>query len=146
MTHRAESVMDALVARLTGLGLTGSRVYRGRVYNLQASEFPALTISMGGDVPELLQSQTLMDSELSVSITAWVKSPTAQIDESLTAIREQVTVAMQSDYTLGLPYVVTCNEGAAQAPELDGEGSQPVGSQSQTWTIRYRRSRTDPGA
>jgi hypothetical protein len=81
-----------------------------------------------------------------VYIEARAKSPTAQIDTTLIGIREQVTVALQADYTQGLAYVIDTVEGDVDAPELGGEGNQPVGALRMAWKFRYRRSRTNPGA
>lgn len=146
MTHRAESIIDTVKTRVTGLTTTGSNVFRGRVYPAQASELPGLWLYLGPDEPQADYSQDLIDSLLTVHIEAAVKSPTAQIDTELNKIREEVTIALQADYTQGLAYVIDTLEGEVAEPELSGEGEQPVGVLRMTWQFLYRRSRTDPGA
>lgn len=146
MTHRAESIVDAVVTKVTGLTTTASRVYRGRVYALADANLPALCVYMGEDKVIGQYSQAKFDCELTVNIEAVVKASTAQVDTTLNLIREQVTIALQSDYTQGLSYVLNTTEGDASAPELSGDGEQTSAAQKLEWKFHYRRSRTNPGA
>lgn len=144
MTHRAESIMQAIVGKVTGLVTTGANVTRGRVH--AADTLPALSVYQGDDSIIAEYAQTLLDCELTFYIEALVKSSTTQIDTLLNQIREEVTVALQTDYTQGLAYVLNTVEGNAAAPELSGEGEQPSAMLRMEWRIQYRRSRTNPGA
>lgn len=146
MTHRAESIIEAVKTEVTGLTTTGSRVYRGRVYPMQSAELPGLLVYLGQDeiIQNLLQGK--LDSRLTVHIDAVVKSPTAQVDTTLNLIRSEVTVALQADYSQGLAYVMDTIEVGAGEPSLTGEGDQPVGVMRMTWQFHYRRSRADPGS
>ncbi len=146
MTHRAESILEAVKGKVTSLTTTGTRVYRGRVYPLQSAELPGLLVYLGQD--EIIQNLSTgkLDSRLTVHIDAVVKSPTAQVDTTLNLIRSEVTVALQADYRQGLAYVMDTLELGAGEPALTGEGDQPIGVMRMTWQIHYRRSRADPGA
>ena len=146
MTHRAESIIVAVLATVTGLVTTGANVNRGRTSKRAVTVANALDVNLGGD--EFIQdlSQTLQDWELTVTIDSYTKSPTAQIDTQLNKIREEVTVALNANYTQGLAYVLNTAEGDAGAPEVSGEGEQASGGQRMAWKFRYRRSRTNPGA
>lgn len=146
MTHRAESIVAAVLTKVTGLTTTAARAFRGRVYPLQASELPAVFVYQGPDeiTQHLLQGK--LDSLLTVHVEAVAKSPTAQIDTTLNLIREEVTVALQADYTQGLAYVIDTREVGAEAPALTGDGDAPSGTLRMTWQIHYRRSRANPGA
>lgn len=146
MTHRAESIITAVVTNVTGLTTTGARVYRGRVYALAGTNLPALCVYQGEDKVIGQYSQSKYDCELTITIEAVVKASTTQVDTTINLIREQVTIAMQTDYTQGLSYVLNTIEGDASAPELSGDGEQTSAAQKLEWKIHYRRSRTDPGA
>ena len=144
--HRAEQIIAAVVTKATGLTTTGTRVFRGRVYPLQETDLPALTVYLGSDKPnEETSSYSFIDSNLTISIDAHVKS-TAQVDTTLNEIRKQVTFALQADITQGLAFVIDTVEGDASEPELTGEGDKPIARMRMDWTIRYRRSRKDASA
>lgn len=144
--HRAESIVAAVVTKVTGLTTTGNNVYRGKMTPIAANVNNALRVYMGEDKLIGEYSQSLMDWELTVLIESFAKSATAQIDTQLNLIREQVTIALQADYTQGLAYVRNTVEGDAERPELSAEGEQAMGSQRLEWKFHYRRSRTNPGA
>lgn len=146
MTHRAESIIDAVVTKVTGLATTAARVYRGRSYALDSTNLPCLLIYLGPDEPLSKLYQDKVDSLLTIYVESRVKSPTAQIDETLNTIREEVTIALQADYTQGLGYVIDTIEGDVDAPEIVATTDQPVGAMRMAWQFHYRRSRTNPGA
>jgi hypothetical protein len=146
MTHRAESIVAKVLTTVTGLTTTGANAFRGRVRPLQESELPALFLYMGPDeiTQHLLQGK--LDSQLTVYVDIVVKTASAQVDTTLNTIREELTEALQADYTQGLAYVIDTREIGADMPELSGEGDQRTGVMRTTWQIHYRRSRADPGA
>ena len=146
MTHRAESIVVAVLDKVDSLTTTTTHAYRGRVRPLQESELPALFVYMGADeiTQHLLQGQ--LDSLLTLHLDAVVKTASAQVDTVLNTIRSEVTVALQADYTQGLAYIIDTKEIGADAPDLSGEGDQRTGTMRMTWQIHYRRSRANPGA
>ena len=146
MTHRAESIIEAVKTNVTGLTTTGTRVFRGRVYALADTELPALCVYLGPDKIIGQYSHAKYDCELTINIEAVVKSSTVQVDTTLNLIREQVAIALQADYTQGLAYVLNTIEGDADAPELSGEGEKQSAALKMEWKFHYRRSRTNPGA
>lgn len=146
MTHRAESIVVALLDKIDSLTTTTTHAYRGRVRPLQESELPALFLYMGADEIIQHQLQGQLDSLLTVYIDIVVKTASAQVDTTLNTIREEVTEALQANYTQGLAYVLDTREIGAGEPDLSGDGDQRTGVMRTTWQIHYRRSRADPGA
>jgi hypothetical protein len=146
LTHRAESIVAKVLTTVTSLTTTGANAFRGRVFPLQTTEVPAVFVYQGADeiMQHLLQGK--LDSLLTVHLEAVVKAASASIDTTLNKIREEVTIALQADYTQGLAYVIDTKEIGADAPELSGDGDQRTGTMRMTWQIHYRRSRADPGA
>lgn len=144
--HKAEQIIVAVVAKLTGLASTGANVFRGRVYELPETSLPALRIFQGTDRAAIdggSSSFRYLDSEISVRVEAVAKTSATQIDTLLNQIRKEVTVALQADVTQGLSFVMDTSEGMADI-DLDGEGDRPTGVLKMEWSILYRRLRTDP--
>lgn len=146
MTHRAESILAAVVTKVTGLTTTGANAFRGRVYAVPEANLPAVCVYLGQDRILGQYSQAVYDCELTVILEALVKTSSAQVDTLLNKIREEVTIALQTDYTQGLSYVLNTVESDTSAPELSGEGDKPSGAMRMEWLLHYRRSRTNPGA
>jgi hypothetical protein len=148
VTHRAELIAAKVAADLIGLDATGENVFRGRPTNrpLPESQLPALFVYLGPDVKQREYSQELIDSVLTINVTAVVKAGAAQIDSLLLAIREQVAIRLQSEYQQALAFVINTDEGDADEPEISGDGDQPVGVMKMAWHFLYRRNRTNPGA
>ena len=146
MTHRAESIVSAVVTTLTGLTTTGSNVFRGRVYAVPDASLPALCVYQGEDKIIGQYSQAKYDCAITITVEALVKTSSTQVDTTLNTIREEVVEALQADYTQGLAYVLNTIEGDTSAPELSGEGDKPSAAVRMEWQFHYRRSRTDPGA
>lgn len=145
--HRAEQIADAIVVKLTGLATTGANCFRGRVHELPDSSLPALCVYVGTDVPRSdggSSSFRYIDGDLTVMVEAVVKASSG-VDSTLIQIRKEVTIALQADVTQGLAFVMNTEEGAASI-DLNGDGDKPVGRMRMDWTLRYRRSRTDPSA
>lgn len=144
--HKAEQILAAVLAKVTGLTTTGSRVTRGRVYDLATADLPALGVFLGPDAPRSdggSSSFRYLDGDLTVVVEAYVKTASAQVDTQLNQIRKEVTIALQADVTQGLAFVLDTQEGAAD-PTLDGSGDKPAGTLRMEWVLRYRRLRTDP--
>jgi len=146
MTHRAESIIVAVLDKVDNLTTTTTHAYRGRVRPLQESELPALFVYLGPDDKLLDLSQGQQDWRLTLYLEAVVKTASAQVDTTLNLIRSEITVALMADHTQGLAYVLDTIEAGADAPELSGDGDQRTGVMRLTWQFHYRRSRSDPAA
>lgn len=145
--HRAESIMVAVLAKVTGLTTTGANVSRGRAYPVDGDAVPALTLEMGADeiVGDGVKNMANIDRLLNIRVIAHVKT-TGQFDTTLNTIREEVHIALMTDRTQGLSaYVIDTIPGVAEDPELD-VADKKIGRQVNNYIIRYRHSVTNPGA
>lgn len=144
MTHRAETIMDAVETVLTGLTTTGARVQRTRVRTVETA--PALSIEQGGDdVNEDASSFPLRARDLNVKIIAHVENNTAP-ETQMNLIREEVYNAMLTDNALGLTYITDIELIGDDEPEFTGEGEKISGKQVMNYVVKYRHSWTDAGA
>lgn len=138
MTHKAETVLDAVVTAVTGLSTTGANVTRGRAYAVSA--VPSLSVFMGQDVVDNELSIGHYDRELEVFIEAHVAS-TGDLEETLNQIRAEVFAALRADHTLG-GAAIEIRPDADSRPELEGETDIPHARQQQLYLVKYRHSTT----
>lgn len=144
MTHRAESIMVAVLDKIDGLTTTSTRASRGRAYPVDGDALPALTLEQGVDEVDL-QNMAFIDRHLDFSIIAHVKT-TGTTETTLNLIREEVHVALMADRTQGLSYVRDTLPLGDGEPDISGDSNQSIARLRMNWRIKYRHSITDPGA
>ena len=137
--HLRRQIRERVVALCTGLSTTGSRVFEGRVYPVEASKLPCLLVY---DTGEEIEPASLspagtrtMASSLSVSIEAYAQGGSGKaVLDSLAQIQKEVQIAMAADVDL--------NELAGDSVlisssiELSGEANKPTGSNVMTYVVR----------
>lgn len=134
--HRAESILAAVTAALTGLASTGGNVLRG--YGVQLPGLPGLVVRMGADENIAGYGTTVVARRLEVQIEARVKQA-ADSDTLLNQVRAEVYAALMADPTLGLGFVIDTMH------QLDGEPDEkdlaaPIVRQVLTYSVDYRHS------
>jgi len=143
--HRAEQILAVVATKLTGLATTGTKVTRGRVYDLPANKLPHLSIYRGGNLPAdgADQNISVADWLLEVRVEVIVKATTT-LDTLLAQIEKEVTVALKADRTQGASFVIDTIEQGSLEPDLDAGGDQPTATMVMGFLIKYRRSLGDP--
>jgi hypothetical protein len=141
--HMRKQIRDAVVARLTNLTTTGANVFQDRVYALSDEELPAIIINTENETsqPNALMASRLMQRELNISVTAYVKA-VATMDDKLDQICKEVEIALATDTSLGGLtkdlYLTSTNM------TLDGSGEQPRGLAQMLWAASYYVRETAP--
>jgi hypothetical protein len=136
MSHARQDIRDNIVTTLTGLSITGSNVYKTRVYPLANNKLPGLCIYTGSETSEavtLTRPRTKL-RVLEVFVEAYATA-TADLDDALDDICVEVEEALALDVTRGgkaKDTVVTATE-----MEFSGEGDKPVGVARMTVTVTY---------
>ena len=143
---REEQILAAVTTAVTGLATTGANVFRGRAYPLEAADLPGLLVYMGPDTPNQELMESFIDWQLGVAIEAYVQSATVTLDTTLAQIRKEVHAAIMATPALGLAFVIDTVPLLASEPEVEGEGSQPIGRRRLEFVVSYRSSRTDISA
>ena len=138
---RTEQIMDAVVAALTDLTTTETRVNRAQVYHSSNDELPGLAVYMGQDTLTDELQTSFIDWQLTIFVDSRVKTRD-QVDELLNTIRSEVHLALMSAPTLGLSFVHDTKPVLASEPDLSGEGDQPIATQRLEFAVTYRTSRT----
>jgi hypothetical protein len=150
MSHRAEQVLDAIVAILNASAVVDGAIYRHRAYSLSPddAELPALSVEMGADTPtDPLGASNLafLDSLLEVPIVATVRGTSPEeVTSALLDRRRQIHVALMVDRTLGLAWVIDTRYGGAARPQIDVEPEYCFGRLTCTWVVHYRANLADP--
>lgn len=126
MTHPRQTIRESLVTLLTGLPLTGSRVYGSRLSPVEEGSLPALRIYADSEQasPLLIHAQTTRERDITYRIEI-VARANADLDDALDAIAEQVEgalVAAADSTWLGGTLGALSTE-----IELSDDVSQPVG-------------------
>lgn len=88
MTLAAAQVVDAIAARLTGLALTGTRVYTSRAWPLAEGDLPAWRVTAEDESVSLETIDGQNQHRLSIECAASAKA-VANLDDSLHALAEQ---------------------------------------------------------
>jgi len=144
--HRAESIMVAVLAKITNLTTTGENFKRGRYYPWPEATAASIELWQGDDEPldDDDRNIAFTDSWLTINTDVVVKA-TDDAETTLNKIRSEITVALLADYTQGLGgFVMDTVEGPAEAPVHDSDGEKPVLRQRLQWRIKYRRNTKNP--
>lgn len=145
MPHARETLRNAAVALLTGLGTTGARVYtdRPQARPLLASELPALMVTTGSETVEqsTIHGPALLQRELELQVIGVVRALTG-LDDTLDDIALEVETALGGGTLSTLADVALA---AIDEPVIDGSGDMPVARQVMRYRVTYATAANAPG-
>lgn len=143
MTHRAEQIMAAVHAAVTGLATTGSAAYLSREESIEIDKAPAVAVWQSNEdiLSELSHDQLIVG--LNINIDAVSALIGDGVVTELNQIRAEVTAALAGNYTLGLDFVHDIAEVKTEEPEKSVQGDRPHATMRMRWLATYRRSRVD---
>jgi len=136
MAHVRKQIRQRIAQVLSsGVPLVDNRVYRSRVYPLDASRLPAITVLTGSETSNLMvMGSKTLDRTVSIFVDCYV-SVKDTFDDDVDAIAVQVEQAIAGDFTVnGLAKTVIL-----QSTEIDfsGEAETPIGVARLTYDVRY---------
>ena len=141
--HVRQQIRERIATTITGLTTTGSNVYQSRVYPLDSVSLPALlvyTLSEGSEVDTMGTSLGL-NRTLSVAIEGYVKV-NIDFDDVVDDICKEVEAALGADRALN--NLAKSQNITSTEIQFNGEGDQPVGVVTMTYTVVYRTTTTAP--
>lgn len=144
MAHVKKQIRDAIKTRLTGLVTTGANVFDSRVYDLQASELPALMIFPGNETVEYLtmgRGARPKEHIFEIGIDAMATGVSGLAD-TLDLIEKEIVVAMSSDVTFGA--LAKDSLFASSENIISGEGDKPMGIRRIVYSVEFQTIETDP--
>jgi hypothetical protein len=153
MSHRAQQIVDAVVALLQANSILQASVvsYRALTLSEFEGELPAVNVSVGADDPisEIGVTNTAyVDSLLELLITAVAMgSSEDELLPQLQELRRQIHVALYgAGVDLGgLSFVMGLRYGGAEAPIVNIDGDRIGASLLTRWRVHYRMNFADPG-
>jgi len=136
MAHVRKAIREHVVTTITSLSTTGSNVYETRYFPLQTGNLPALIVYTLDETVEdytLGQNTRTQFRALNLIIEAHCRG-TANIDDTLDTIAEEVEEAMVTDITRG----GHAKDTKLVATEVDFDtASQKTGLMRLTYLISY---------
>jgi len=144
MSHVRQQIREQFASTITGLSTTGSNVFQSRVYNLEASELPALVVYTKSEdsQPIVIGSSRTLERVLSLNVEAYVKA-NSNSDDTIDTISKEVETAIAADTTLNN----LSKDCYLESTEINynAEGEQPVAVMTMTYSIMYVTSESSPG-
>lgn len=139
--HAHKQIRDALKLKLTGLSLTGNRVFANRVWPLNGNELPAIRLfTEEEEIEQTGLAGQFRQHRLIVSVEACAKA-NITLDDTLDAIGKDIEIALSSGLTLGTKTLYPTYLGMTlDQEELD----QPVGIKRHRFAITYANTASQP--
>lgn len=148
--HRAQQIVDAVVAILQADVSLGWHVYKQRLASMDPNELelPAVSVTFGADKPLSPLGATVLvflDSLLELKIAVMdQKGNELDLTNSLMAMRTRVHANLMIDRTQGLPFVIDTRYGGAEPIEATDRETQFAGALVSLWPVYYRMNIADP--
>lgn len=131
MSHIRTELRNAVAATITGLALTGSRVYKTRIYPLEEAKLPCLAVYVKS---EQIEQATIgnQNKKRSIEIVIdCVAIANANLDSTIDTICGQVETALALNKNLnGLALDVLLETTQI---DIDASGEKPVGIAQMTY-------------
>ena len=136
MAQIRKTIRENIVTTLTGLSTTGSSVYETRIFPINYAKLPALMVYTQDDnVVEytITSSSRTQHRQLTCIIEGHIKA-TANIDDTIDTISEEIEEAMATDRTRG----GNAKDTKLQTTEIEfEEATQKVGLVRFTYIVDY---------
>lgn len=143
MPHSRQIIRERVAALLETVPALGSRVYAGRVYNLQPYEMPGATVRIPAEQSAPVPLKRTLERQARVMVSLYAKGlDTVECD--LDDLALAVEPALGGDKTLGIGLLDFSL--AATEQHLSAEGDSPHGVLCLTYVARYRTDPAAPGA
>jgi len=142
-THVRQQIRDRIASNVTGLTTTGDRVYKSRVWPLNADTMPALLVYSTSEdsATDIMGPSLVTNRELSVVVEGYVRNITVY-DDKVDTIAKEVEIAMAADQTLNDLAKFSYLSGTEIS--YSGEGDQPIAVVSMTYLVQYRTAVDSP--
>lgn len=136
MPHARKQIRDAVVAALTGLATTGTKVFQSRVNPLANGKLPGLALFTQSETADYLTMRLprTQERKLTVGVEIYVKG-VANYDDSLDQIALEVEAAIYADVTLG--GIARDTVIRSFNADFNGDGDQPVCAATMSIEVTY---------
>lgn len=136
MAHVRESIRNQITSTLTGLGTTGSNVFKTRFFPLAEAKLPAICIysrSERSEYATITIPRTVLH-EVDFTVEAYVKAK-ADVENTIDDISVEVSEALATDVTRG--GLAKDTRVTDFSFDFNAEGEQPIGIATFTIVVDY---------
>lgn len=145
MPHVRQLIRDDIIQTVTGLTTTGSRVYKSRVYPMDATKLPGLCVYSKDETsePSTMGSDRTMTRTVSIIIESYAKALSGY-DDALDTIALEIETALSGDRKRGGNAKDT--RIVSFQADYSGSGEQPVATGIITVEVLYHTKESNAGA
>jgi hypothetical protein len=142
--HVKTQLRAAAVRLLTGLSLTGSRVFKGRVYPVEDEELPCLLIATPNEENEYITTgyPRRIRNRITLSINALAKV-NDDLDDLLDGMEKEVRAAIGDDPSIGGLAKDAIILGTETG--IHGDGERPYGMAAMRFRVEIHTKEDAPG-
>ncbi|MCX5513423.1 hypothetical protein C3941_23830 [Kaistia algarum] len=141
MSHAREQIRDAVVAALTPLVTTGSRVKDSSPYPEPPGGLPSLIVFTPSEQPnDRFSSLTIQGRTLSLFVVGYAEG--VLVDGTLDTIAAEVETALAASGNLGGLVKLIEYQGTAVA--ITGDAKKRAGEIRLSFNVHYRTKNSDP--
>lgn len=147
--HKRQAIRAAVVAAVTGLTTTGTRVTSGELHTRPRTQLPGLAVAVAGGAGEMVATSIadargdMQVRELPVEIRAMVAVVSGYLDTLDTACAE-VETALHA--AAGVAALVLEIRLVSTVVEISGDGETPVAVAVMSWRVLYAVNELAPVA
>ena len=129
------TIRDAVITLLTGLPITGPRVFDQLPYPLVREQLPCLVVSASAPdvVPQTFDVPVTLRADVSIAIDCYVEANAGGVTQ-LDDIGAAVIVALSSVLTAGAKNLPV-NLVSIDTPEMDSEGERVIGRRQISFAV-----------
>jgi hypothetical protein len=140
MSHARQQLREQVAAALTGLSLTGTRVFQSRFYPLERTDLPGILVFIDEDSIDYMSmsASPILKRETLVRVQAVAKA-NADLDDTLDTISAQIETAMH-----GASLSAKSKNFIGTQIDIDSSGEQPVGTSTLTYRMMLFTTQADP--
>lgn len=142
--HAHTQIRSAVVAALTGLATSGTRVFANRLYALAEANLPGLRVFTDSEEvsAESIHHPHLQSRRLSLVVEACARA-SADLDSTLDQMAQEIEIALAGPLTVGSAVLYPILTGS----QFDDEaGSVPVGVKRLEFRLEFFTLNTAPSA
>lgn len=143
--HLRAQIRDAVAGAVTGLATTGSRVYRSRVYPLDASNLPGVTVHADREII-VIKSIGLprrLERTLHLVVAGFAAATDGTVDDVLDQIAKEIEIALAMPCAAIAALAKTITLTGAQI-EIVGTADKPVGRIAMDFEVFYMTTENAP--
>lgn len=134
--HKRQQIRKAVVQLLQGKTAAEDRVFSSREVPWRQVDLPAISVFTSEETAELLGGGDVLTREAKLEVFACV-SASAEADDQIDSLAEEIEKAMRADFHLGLAAVVDDSVLTETVMDVVDISGRMVGAVRLTFMVKY---------